>query len=75
MASDNMSGQPCKGVHGFTPALSYDTVDDGRKIFDAMDDSGRVEMPLQTTFWAEGFGMLVDRYGTPWMVNCGQSPA
>ena len=26
-------------------------------------------MPLQPTFWAEAFGMLVDRFGTPWMVN------
>jgi PhnB protein len=26
-------------------------------------------MPIQKTFWAEAFGMLVDRFGTPWMVN------
>jgi PhnB protein len=27
-------------------------------------------MPIQKTFWAERFGMLVDRFGIPWMVNC-----
>ena len=27
-------------------------------------------MPLQQTFWAARFGMLVDRFGIPWMVNC-----
>jgi PhnB protein len=27
-------------------------------------------MELQPTFWAERFGMLVDRFGTPWMINC-----
>ncbi len=75
MASDNLSGQPYKGMHGFTIALSYDTVDEGRKIFDALADGGQVEMPLQKTFWAEGFGMLADRFGTPWMINCGQAPA
>jgi PhnB protein len=30
-----------------------------------------VTMPMNKTFWAEGFGMLVDRFGTPWMVNGG----
>jgi PhnB protein len=28
-------------------------------------------MPFQKTFWSEGFGMVVDRFGTPWMVNLG----
>jgi PhnB protein len=31
---------------------------------------GQVQMPFEKTFWAEGFGMLVDKFGTPWMVNC-----
>ncbi len=26
-------------------------------------------MPIQKTFWADRFGMFVDRFGTPWMVN------
>ena len=30
----------------------------------------KINMPIQETFWAHRFGMLVDRYGTPWMVNC-----
>jgi PhnB protein len=32
---------------------------------------GKVTMPLQKTFWVEAFGMLVERFGTPWMVNGG----
>lgn len=27
-------------------------------------------MPLQETFWALRFGMVVDRFGIPWMINC-----
>jgi PhnB protein len=30
-------------------------------------------MPIQQTFWAARFGMLVDKFGTPWMINCGQT--
>ena len=40
-----------------------------RAEVDALADGGKVGMPFQETFWAKGFGMLVDRYGTPWMVN------
>jgi PhnB protein len=29
-----------------------------------------VQLPIQETFWAARFGMLTDRFGTPWMVNC-----
>ena len=37
-----------------------------------MADGGQVRMPLDETFWVEAFGMLVDRYGTPWMVSGGK---
>jgi len=40
-------------------------------MFDALAKGGQVTMPFQKTFWAEGFGMLTDRFGTPWMVNSG----
>ena len=36
----------------------------------ALVEGGTVRMPLQETFWAEKFGMLTDRFGTPWMINC-----
>jgi PhnB protein len=27
-------------------------------------------MPIQETFFAKRFGMLVDQFGIPWMINC-----
>ena len=36
----------------------------------ALSENGTVTMPIQETFWAARFGMLVDQFGTPWMVNC-----
>jgi PhnB protein len=30
-------------------------------------------MPIQETFWAVRFGMVVDRFGIPWMINCEQA--
>ena len=71
MASDSMPGHPYHGMHGFSLSLMYPTADAGRALFDALSAGGQVTMPYQKTFWAEGFGMLVDRFGTPWMVNGG----
>jgi PhnB protein len=69
MASDSMVGHPYGGVKGFSLSLAYTSVTEGKRAFDALAAGGQVTMPFAKTFWAEGFGMLVDRYGTPWMVN------
>jgi len=73
MASDSMVGHPYGGMHGFSLSLVYPTADAAKPIFDALAAGGKVIMPLQKTFWSEGFGMLVDRFGTPWMVNGGMA--
>jgi PhnB protein len=43
---------------------------EGERIFNALATGGTVGLPFQKTFWSPGFGMLVDRFGVPWMVNC-----
>lgn len=43
---------------------------EGQRVFDALAVGGTVSMPFGKTFWAEGFGMLVDQFGISWMVNC-----
>jgi PhnB protein len=69
MASDSMVGHPYEGMKGFSLSLTYPTAAEAKKAFDALSAGGKVTMPLDKTFWAEAFGMLVDRFGTPWMVN------
>jgi PhnB protein len=39
-------------------------------VFQALAESGTIAMPLHETFWASRFGVLVDRFGIPWSVNC-----
>ena len=34
--------------------------------------NGLIKMPPTETFWAHRFGMVVDQFGTPWMINCGK---
>jgi PhnB protein len=42
---------------------------EAQRIFDALAQGGRVTMPYGETFWSPGFGMVVDQFGTPWMIN------
>lgn len=69
MASDVLSGMPFNGMHGFSVALDYATAAEAKKVFAALAEGGKIGMPIGETFWAEAFGLVTDRFGTPWMVN------
>ena len=56
---------------GFSVTIQIDDPQDTERIFNTLAENGTVRMPLQETFWATRFGVLVDRFGIPWMVNCG----
>lgn len=75
MASDTMPGMKYQGIHGVGISLSYADVAQAKRVFDALAEGGKVTMPLQKTFWVESFGMVTDRFGTPWMVNGGAPSA
>jgi PhnB protein len=72
MGSDPSPGhfEPMKG---FSVTLSIDDPGEAERIFHALSENAVVRMPIQKTFWAARFGMLVDQFGTPWMVNCEQA--
>ena len=54
---------------GFSVALHTTDTAEAERVFNALAENGTVQMPLQETFWAYRFGMLVDQFGIPWMVN------
>jgi PhnB protein len=60
--------QPPKG---FSVSINLKNAAEAERIFNALAENGTVKMPLQQTFWATRFGMLTDRWGIPWMINCG----
>jgi PhnB protein len=69
MASDAPPGhlhQP----QGFSVSLTVEDLADAERKFKALSEGGSVNMPFGKTFWAKGFGMCVDQFGIPWMVNC-----
>ena len=67
MASDGCAqGKP--KFEGF--ALSVDAKDEtmADRMFAALADGGKVQMPLGETFFARRFGMVADRFGVGWMI-------
>jgi PhnB protein len=59
-----------KQPQGFSVSLGINDPVEAERIFHELAEKGKVRMPFQQTFWAFRFGMVVDRYGIPWMINC-----
>jgi len=70
MAADDCTGQP--KFQGFSLSLGVATEAEAKRLFAALADGGQVRMPLMKTFFAPSFGMLMDRFGVPWMVVAGK---
>ena len=71
MGADSMPEQH-KAANGFSVTINLTDTAEAERIFKALAENGKVQMQLEKTFWAARFGMLVDRFGVPWMINCTQ---
>jgi PhnB protein len=54
---------------GMSVTLNADNGAEAERLFNALSDGATITMPIAETFWAERFGMLTDKFGTPWMIN------
>ena len=55
---------------GFAVVLNIHGVERARVLFGELAEGGTLRLPFQKTFWSPGYGLLVDRYGVPWEINC-----
>ena len=74
MASDGPTGQPADAPGAFTISLSGDDEAELRGYWDRLAEGGTITQPLEKAPWGDSFGMLNDRFGTPWMVNISGTP-
>jgi PhnB protein len=58
---------------GFYVAVAFDVPAEAERVFAALADGGQVRMELQQTYWAGRFGLVVDRFGVPWMMASGNA--
>lgn len=70
MGSDCPPGAPFEPMQGCAVAIGIEGAKDAERVFAAISEGGSVTMPIAETSWAERFGMLTDRFGIKWMVNC-----
>jgi PhnB protein len=69
LGSDSPPGH-FKPLAGISVNIGTDEPAEAERLFKALSEGGTVLMPIQETFWSHRFAMFVDRFGTPWMVNC-----
>jgi PhnB protein len=69
MASDAPPGCVAD-LAGFSINIAVDNPEEAQRLFTALSEKAEIRMPFAETFWAHRFGMLVDQFGVPWMVNC-----
>jgi PhnB protein len=70
------SDAPAEHFHqpqGFSISIQTDQPAEAERLFHALAENGQIQMPIGPTYWAARFGMLVDQFGIPWMVNCSQA--
>ena len=70
MVCDDMRSGAQAGSGNVSLAIGLNEVETARRYFDNLSQGGEVSMPLDKTFWAEAFGMLTDKFGVKWMINC-----
>jgi PhnB protein len=75
MGSDTPPGMEHKPGDNITVSLSGDDTDELRGYWEKLSDGGTVSVPLEKQMWGDEFGMCVDRFGIPWMVNIAQPQA
>lgn len=74
LGSDNHAGVT-ETPQSFAISVSFPTPGDADRAFAGLSEGATVTMPIAETFWALRFGMLTDRFGMPWMVNCDRAMA
>jgi PhnB protein len=55
---------------GFMLVVNPATPEEAHRLFDALAEGGAVQTPIQETFWSPAFGVVTDRFGVPWSINC-----
>lgn len=69
MLSDTFPGQPLHVGNQVTVLITAKDKDHSRRLFEALKEGGRVDMPLQETSWSPAYGMLTDKFGVSFHVN------
>ncbi|HMH20980.1 MAG TPA: VOC family protein [Puia sp.] len=71
MATDSLASMGHQVTHGnnFHICVDMESEAEAERVFEALSDNGKIEMPMNKTFWGAYFGMCRDKFGIQWMIN------
>jgi PhnB protein len=75
MAADVPSDMQYQPIAGASVSLSGDDADALRGYWQKLSEGGMTTMPMEKQSWGDEFGMCVDKFGVPWLVNISQPQA
>lgn len=77
MGSDSSEAFGHSNIEGnnFSISINTNELNEATRLFDGLAENGTIKMPLNKTFWGAYYGMLTDKFGIHWMVNCNIEPA
>ena len=70
MMCDDPRPEAAGGDGNISLAVGLNDPERAKQVFGKLAKDGSVVMPLEKTYWAEAFGMVTDKFGIKWMVNC-----
>jgi len=70
MMCDDPKPEAAAGDGNISLAIGLNDPEWARQLFGNLADGGSVIMPLEKTYWAEAFGVVTDKFGVKWIVNC-----
>jgi len=70
MFSDMLSSGEYKVGNNISLLIDMDDLDPLKSMFDKFSEGAKITMPFAPTFWAKGFGSLIDKFGIEWQFNC-----
>jgi PhnB protein len=73
LAGSDVPPEQYQKPQGCHVLVGFDDPVKGERVFNALAENGTVQMPFQKTFWARGFGVLTDKFGVSWEINCEQA--
>ena len=73
LMADDVAPERYEAPKGISLSLQMNDTSEAERIFNELAKDGQAVMPLERTFWAARFGMVVDRFGIPWTINCAES--
>jgi PhnB protein len=70
MISDTRKGELISTNGNIQLSIGMDDEAKTHEVFDKLAEGGKITLPLAKQFWGDVFGMLQDKFGVNWMLNC-----